>query len=193
MSANILAGEVGIIAEGREYIFRPSFRKLASLSTPSGLVDLFAQVQRHDRSGFLASLSVLTHFIDCSAEDAQKVLGFHKDIGGKLRYVRGLIREPSDLYLLSIELLKNGMVGGAKGKGSSTGEGAKEFNCLDFVGSAIAHLGLQPNDAWDMTMPELQASIDAKLGKAKEDKRPTGVDIDNLWKEIDECRNKSMV
>jgi len=190
MAANILAGEVGIIAEGREYIFRPSFRKLANLSDPVGLVDLFTQVQRHDRSGFLASLSVLTSFIDCSSEDAQKLLGFYKDVGGKLRYVRGLIREPTDLFLLSIELLKNGMIGGAS-KGSSDGKAAAEFNCLDFVGSAIAHLGLQPTDAWEMTMPELQAAISAKIGNTKEDKRPNGVDIDNLWKEIDECRSKS--
>ena len=185
MPANLLAGEIGITAEGREYIFRPSFRKIAELESPKGLVKLFSDVHYPGLKGLAASLSVLHHFIDAEPEEAQRLLGYYRDVKGRLRYVRGLIVEPSDLSVLATKILLNAMVGKPTRR---KGNPATEFDTMGFVGAAIAHLSLQPSEAWELTMHEFQAAITAKFGAPKEDELPTAAEIDAMWDEVDKCQ-----
>ena len=183
MPANLLAGEIGITAEGREYIFRPSFRKVAELGSPEHIVQLFTDVQVPDAKGFLSSLSVMHHFSVCGEEEAFKLLGYHREVCGRMRYVRGAIREPGDIQVLAKSLMDNAMIG--KAIGSKKGNPATRFDVSEFTGAAVAHLGMSNADAWDMTMMEFQSAIKAKIGEPEEENRMTGADIDALWEEVD--------
>ena len=185
MAANLLAGEIGITAEGREYIFRPSFRKLAELGTPAQLVALFSASQTPNKTGFVSSLSILCHFIDCSTEDAMRLLGYHRDIKGDLKYVRGILSEPQDIPILAASLMKKAMIGRPSRR---KGNAATEFDIMEFHGMAVAHLDMQPSEAWNMTMLEFQSAIRAKFGEPESEKVPTGEDIDALWAAVEEGR-----
>lgn len=182
MPANLLAGEVGIVCEGREYIFRPSFCRLATLDTPKGLIDLYTDVQKRTKVGFQAALYVLTHFIDCEPEDAQKLLGYYREVRGKTRYISGKIREPEDIQTLALHLLTNAMVGKPSRK---RGAEADKFDTMEYVGFAVAHFGMTFEEAGKMTMHEFQAASVAKFGKPKEDDVPTAEELDDLRAEWD--------
>lgn len=188
MPANLLAGEIGIHAGGRDYLFRPSFRKIAELGDPRQIVDMYNDVQKPDSNGFRTALTIMHHFSDCEPEEAFKLFGFYKECKSGLRYVRGLIPEPNDIQVLACQLMVNALVGVPSKK---SGKKAEKFDTMEFVGSAVAHFGMQYSDAWEMTMHEFQAAIKAKFPDSKEDEPVTGDDIDNLWKAIDESRARA--
>lgn len=187
MPANLLAGEVGIVAGGREYIFRPSFYRLATLDSPKGLIQLFGDVQRGDRLGFQCALRVLHQFLmDCSTEEADRLLGYYRDVRGVLKYVRGMVREPRDLQILALTILQNGMMGKPSKR---RGNASEEFDPSEYIGFAVAHLGMGMAEARELTMHEFQSICVAKFGKPKDDDIPTAEDIDAMWEEVDRKQN----
>jgi len=159
--ANIAAGEFGVTVDGVEYVFRPSFRALASLGTPDELAAMLDRVQRATKGGFAAALAALSAC--CDDESVSDVIGFYRDVGGKLRYVQK--RLPwEDVYVLGARCLIYGMVGDTKDakRIKPSDKPPKQFNPAEFASVAMVHLGLSRDDAWNMTMHELQRAMMVK-------------------------------
>lgn len=159
--ANIAAGELGVTVDGVEYIFRPSFRALASLGDADELAAMLNRVQRATKGGFAAALAALSAC--CDDESVSDVIGFYRDIGGNLRYVQK--RLPwEDVYVLGARCLINGMVGDMQDakRIKPSDKPPKQFDPVEFASVAMVHLGLARDDAWNMTMHELQRAMMVK-------------------------------
>ena len=84
-----------------------------------------------------------------------------------------------EVILIAIHLLKWGIVGDPKSRKKSKGGSVREFDATEYIGSAVAHLGIDPATAWLMTMTEFQRAVEAKDPDiTKEKEIPTGAEVD---------------
>lgn len=170
--ANTYAGEIGVTMGGREYLFRPSLSAMATLGTPEEIVEFLVRIQSPGIDGFLSALSILSASYVGDCDDLDRLMGYLKDVNGRLRYVAGAMPQ-NEIHILGARLSVSGMIGdpkGARGKGKS----ATRFDPAEYVGTAQAHLGLSAAEAWHMTMVELQRALDAKFpSEDKEDELTT--------------------
>lgn len=164
--ANTYAGEIGVTWGEREFLFRPSFSAIASLGDPKHLIRFLGRIQRADMDGYVAALAMLNacHVGD---GDLSRLIGYFKDVKGRLRYVMGTM-SPQEIHILGARLAANGMIGQPRGR--KDGKPADSFDPAEYVGAAVAHLGLSTAEAWDMTMIEFQRAIDAKFPPAEGEK-----------------------
>lgn len=159
--ANTAAGELGVTVDGVEYIFRPSFRALASLGDADELAAMLSRVQKPNGGGFATAMAVLSAC--CDNQDIGDVIGFYRELKGRLRYVQK--RLPwEDVYVLGARCLINGMVGDMQDakRIKPSDKPPKQFDPVEFSSVAMVHLGLARDDAWNMTMHELQRAMMVK-------------------------------
>ena len=175
MGALTAVGEVGIWHEGREHLLRPSLRAMASLGSPTEVVELFGllhgapplsgiptldgpMVRRWARDQFRTALSVL---YACAEDDIGHLVG---GISPRMAYQPGVMH-PDDVLTLARHLVRHGIIGETP-PGTKQGGGGKysaEFHASEFAALAIAHLGATEREAWDMTMTGLRAAMHAKF------------------------------
>lgn len=162
---NVYAGEVCISWGERDYLFRPTLAAMAELGEPAEIVRLLVRVQTPGADGFIAALAVLRA---CYVGDADisPLIGFFKDVRGRLRYVMGAL-PLQNVHVLGAKLAIAGIVGAPKPR-KGGGKPMATFDPAEFVGAAQAHLGISARDAWQMTMLELQRSMDAKFPDAEQ-------------------------
>lgn len=170
--ANVYAGELSITWQGRDWLFRPTLAAMAELGEPEHIVHLLGRVQSPGADGFISALSVLRACY-VGEDDISPLIGFFKDVRGRLRYVKGAM-PLQNVHVLGAKLAITGIVGEPKPRKSS-GKAMTAFDPAEFAGAAQAHLGLSPRDAWSLTMIEFQRAMDAKFPKAdsKKSEQPT--------------------
>lgn len=167
--ANTYAGEIAVCWKGRDYLFRPSLSAMGELGSPEEIVRLLLRVQSPGIDGFVAALAVLQSCYVGDSEEAAKLIGFFKDVKGRLRYVMGAM-PMQNVHVLGAKLAVSGIVGAPRQKKGS-GKPMSAFDPAEFVGVAQAHLGLSSAEAWQMTMIELQRALDAKFPDPKAEKQ----------------------
>lgn len=156
MAANLYAGEVAIIdsEEGREYVFRPSFFAISQLSPdPKELRKIFDRIQEPTTAALAYAHDVL-ELCYTGSDDVYAVIGDWQEgvfIPGKCA--------TQCVYELGLKLLVNGMCGRPRAAG---GKRVTRFDPALYVGYCVAHLGVGQQEAWGMTMMELQAGLEAK-------------------------------
>ena len=175
-------GEIGISVGDREIVLRPSLRAMASLGSPSELVQLFADVMApaplqlgkpwldrnlaavHWRRVTWASYSVISA---CASEDISDLLGTMGERYGTFKPGR----IPLDHFApLASSLMKHGVIGivpkdREEANESSDDDYTPEFNAREFVALAMVHLGMSEAEAWNMTMTSFSLAMRAKFGK----------------------------
>lgn len=178
MQPRLEAGELSVGTSARDYLFRPSFSAMASLGSPAEIVELYGLLhsspvinpyfpvesyRRWERQVISASIDVL---VACCDEDITALTGH---VGSKYgSWVQGAI-PAQDMPHLARSLMKYGITGNIKLRGKpKTEDYSAEFHAKDFVASAIAHLGLSENEAWNMTMTTFAAAMRAKFGDPEE-------------------------
>ncbi|WP_252108842.1 MULTISPECIES: DUF6246 family protein [unclassified Halomonas] len=158
--------------QGRDWLFRPTLAAMAELGEPAEIVRLLARVQSPGADGFAAALAVLRA---CYAnyDDISPLIGFFKDVRGRLRYVMGAL-PLQNIHVLGAKLAIAGIVGAPKPR-KGGGKPMDTFDPAEFVGVAQAHLGLSSGEAWSLTMIEFQRAMDAKFPEAdsKKSEQPT--------------------
>lgn len=159
--ANVHAGEIGITWGERDYLFRPSLAAIGSLGDPAYLGKLLARIQRVDMDGYVCALAVLSACHVCEPADIDRLIGYHREHKGRLRYVMGSM-PPAEIHILGVRLAVSGIVGEPKRRGKGDGKPTSGFDPAEFVGAAQAHLGVSAPEAWAMTMIEFQRAMDAK-------------------------------
>lgn len=156
--ANPYAGEAGVTWEGRDYVFRPSFASIATLSDdPNDLAQMFYDVQRTDtgKVGFVTAVAVL--HATCEG-NIDKLVGFFKDVRGRLKFVKGAL-PLRDVHVLGVHVLMMGMAGKPDDSAKRTASKMGSFDPCEYVAAAIKALNMQPSEAWQMTMVELQQAL----------------------------------
>jgi hypothetical protein len=181
--ANPYAGEVGVSVGAEDYVFRPSFFAMAALGTPNELPDLYADSHNPTKRGFIAALYALH---ECCDRDPSDCVGYFDDVHGSLQYVAGAI-PLLDVHVLGSKLLYNGMIG-KPSKIKRSGPAGK-FDPVEYVGAAVAHLGISFDEAWQLTMVEFQQAMRAKFPDAEKEDYPTAEEHRALVESIEGKQN----
>jgi hypothetical protein len=173
------AGELSVSTATHDYLFRPSLAAMASLGSPAEIVELFAflhsaptinpfyraeSFRKWERSIISASIDVLAA---CCADDVTPLVGH---VGSRYgSWVSGAM-PVEHMPHIARALIKHGITGDVKPKGKPKAEDyAPTFDAKEFVATAIAHLGMSADDAWQLTMTEFSAAMRSKFG-APDDK-----------------------
>ena len=166
MQANTSIGEVVIsLEDGREFLLRPSFYALNKIGSPQEIeetidacVDALSNTSKKP-DWYFSVMRVLHCCLVGNASDAFDLFGY---LDEDLTFIKGKVHI-TQCIILANNLLKWGVLGNPGKRAKKSSGGKKElFDPQQFVGSAIAHLGLSKNDAWDLTMTEFQRAIEAK-------------------------------
>lgn len=191
---HVRTGQFAVVVDGRRYEFNPCFAAMAKIGSDRELVEYFATVhggkypQRLPtdtdlRNRILArcygelvqtSIHVLKCCSECETGQLLGECGFTPS--GKLRLKPGLM-PTSDVITLAQHCMFHGLIGDGPEENTSEiqeGEYKPTFDVLDFVYSAVAHLGLSESEAWGMTMTGYRAAVRAKMPKEaiNKQKRP---------------------
>lgn len=193
--ANTAIGEIAIKYNERAYLFRPDFYALHEISESFDITDLFKRLSfmyavrdnefAYSNNDIASCVCVLQACFKGKDLDslfeltgAMEESTLHK---GKILYRPGAI-PVHDLIVLSYDLVKNTLIGKPKKKI----EASKDENnvCIDateFVGCAVAHLGISNDKAWQMTMIEFQRAMESKFPQElKERNVPTKSSYDKM-------------
>lgn len=178
--------------EVTDWVFRPSFRNLSRIGSPSEIVTIFGElygaeydgIMRECPSAFMPRLLELAHksvlqaalHILYSCYEGEDDGGLVKLLGGfspnyhgtKILYQVG--KMPTDnIITLARSLLKHGMIGTKKSDGG--GDYVPEWNPAEFIDLARAALKLPLAEAEQLTMTRFQRLIDQAFPGEKKPER----------------------
>lgn len=174
MRVNTSIGEIGVSANGRDFLFRPSLFAMQRLDDP---VRAFVDIHNPDRSKdaenkrFLAAVEVLEACID---EDISDLVGsmsprYHGDSFAGFSWRCGLISF-TDCIILAASLIRHGVIGvvqtETKRQDSSY---SSKFEPREIASLAMAHLGLSEEQAWNMTVTGFVLAMRAKFPDPKKE------------------------
>lgn len=197
---HVRTGQFEIKVDGHAYMFNPSFAAMARIGDDSELVRYFAIVHggRYPkifptdpelRKRVLARcygelVQTAIHILkSCAESEIGPLVGECRFTpAGKLRLRPGLL-PTRDVITLAQHCMYHGLIGDIPGNKQQTdkqeGEYKSTFDVLDYVYSAVAHLGLSESEAWAMTMTGYRAAVRAKTPpEAKNEKRRPDAAID---------------
>lgn len=169
--------------DGREWSFRPSFGRIASLGTPPEIVALYAAL--HGPAAAQEAAYVLSCL--CDQDDPAPLIGWREPDGWK----PGLMPEAEQI-VIARHLMQHGIVGKARPGRQDGGGGrySQTFDASEYVACARAHLGLSSADAEALSMTELQQMLEMKFPDASKRERnvPTRAEYDAQMAAIKEAR-----
>lgn len=178
-------GEMGVQVGSRFVKFRPSLAAIARLGTPKQIVETFVavcgapdlsgnpvldepRVKSWRRDQFEAACCVL--WACAESDDISWLVGYTNE---RFRYVRGAL-PLTDIVGLAAGLLKHGVLGDIPPeatRGAKKEDYLSEFKARDFAALAMAHLGADESEAWNMTMTSYIVAMRAKYPPAKDAKK----------------------
>lgn len=155
--------EAGLVravdSEGREWTFRPSLGRIASLGNPHEIVALYAGL--HGPKAAQEAAYVLACL--CDQEDPTPLIGCTGEDGV---WVAGLMPE-SEQILVARHLMQHGIVGKATPAEGGSGAYSPRFDATEYISAARVHLRLSSADAEGLSMSEFQTMFEMKFPKAK--------------------------
>jgi hypothetical protein len=169
-------GEIGAYVGDKEYLFRPSLSAMDSLGSPREIVEKYGvlfstpsinpiwPVQSYrswERDVMSVAYDVL---VACCDDDVTPLLGHMGSKWGS--FVPGAM-PAMDMVYLARSLINDGIIG-LKPEGllaKPKEEYTPEFRAREFVAQAVAHLGIDSDKAWNMTMTEFAGAMQSKFGK----------------------------
>lgn len=159
--------------DGREWTFRPSFGRIATLGSPHEIVSLYAALHGPDAAAQAAYVLACL----CDQDDPTPLIGWRDEAGAHA----GLMPQ-AEQVVIARHLMEHGIVGKAR-PGKAAGGGGKfadAFDASEYVAAARAHLGLSSADAEALSMTELQQMLEMKFPDAGKRERdvPTREEYD---------------
>lgn len=179
--ANSHIGEIAIHTEGRDYVFRPFFSRLAEIGSPKEIFELFTQAQEVTNDGFIAAWRVLVAL--CDDDDTDELLGYFTYEEDGLTYHDGQVPK-HDIHVLGCKLICDAVIGRPTQRDRAKMNSSKtvdSFDPAEFVAIGYAHFG--GVNWWDKTMIELQLTI--KAHNPEKEEAMTHDDVTKLFDELD--------
>ena len=142
--------------EGREWSFRPSLGRIASLGDPQEIVAIYARL--HGEKAAQEAAYVLACL--CDQDDATPLIGWVDEQGEP----PGLM-PPGEQVIVAQHLMRHGIIGKAR---PDTGEGrySDRFEAAEYIAAARVYLGLSSADAAELSMTEFQTMFEMKFPEA---------------------------
>lgn len=140
-------------SDGREWTFRPSLARIASLGDPQEIVALY--VALHGPNAEAEAAYVLACL--CDQDDATPLIGWRDEQGwhdGEM--------PPAERAIIALHLMRHGIVGKAK-PGTAGGDYSDAFHAAEYIAAARVHLGLSSADAEALSMTEFQTMLEMKF------------------------------
>ncbi|GDQ62899.1 DUF6246 family protein [Escherichia coli] len=179
---HVRTGQFAAVVNGKRYEFNPCFAAMAKIGSDSELVEYFATIHGGKYPSLLPVdpdlrkrvmalcygeiVQTSIHILKCCSDDETgPLLGeCWFTPSGKLKLKPGLM-PIEDIITLAQHCMYHGLIGDGQEEESGEiqeGEYKPTFDILEFVYSAVAHLGLSESEAWNMTMTGYRAAVRAK-------------------------------
>lgn len=168
-------GQVGISTPNGQYKLTPSLAAIASLSNP---VELYAELVSPETPHEWRVQVAHDVIIACSDnKDIRQHLGLRRK--GKPRLRKGVLYttyssnyvDDTHAVCIAESLLYHGMVGKVEHKSAPSEDSyTNEFKPVEWMASAVAHLGVSEADAWQMTMTSLLTALKTKFPPSEKEK-----------------------
>jgi hypothetical protein len=181
-------GQQAIIYSGESYTFTPSFRHIAAVGEPEQIVDYYNYLTS-DNADTVALCSMAYDVMSsCSDRELPKGLLWETANswdGERVLMVKGKV-DLSAQILMAVDLLYMGIIGKQfKLKEQGEKRALIEFDPSSFVSSAVVHLGMQPEQAWSLTITEFNTFIRDKYPDLYQPDLPSADEIERLFSSTD--------
>lgn len=181
-------GQQAIIYAGKSYTFTPSFRHIAAVGEPEQIVDYYNYLTS-DNADIVALCSMAYDVMSaCADQKLPKGLLWETANswdGERVVMVKGKV-DLSAQMLMAVDLLYMGMVGKQfKLKEQGEKRSLLEFDPSSFVSAAVVHLGMQPEQAWSLTITEFNTFLKDKYPDLYQPDLPSADDIERLFSSTD--------
>jgi hypothetical protein len=189
MGPNLLIAQQGIIYAGESYIFTPSFRNIASVGEPEQIVDYYNYITSENAD--TVALCSMAYDVMTACADRKLPKGLLWETasswdGERVVMVKGKV-DLSAQILMAVDLLYMGIVGKPfRMKEQGKGKPMREFDAAEFVGAAVAHLGVPTESAWGMCMVDFQIAMKSKFPDLYQPDLPSAAEIDALFGDTDQ-------
>lgn len=178
--ANTHIGEISINTEMGEFVFRPTFCRIAEIGEPLEISEAFFNVQTGCLKTSIAALNSL-----CDTDPAPIIGEYLPADSGRVIYSAGSMSE-AEIIALALRLLRDGLIGRPSKFELDTIKSSPEskgFDPAEFVSIGDAHL--TGRDWWGATMIELQRAIKSKFGQSEAEKSYISADeLRDLYKSV---------
>lgn len=164
-------GHVKINWRGEEFILSPTFANISKIGSPTEIIE--------DFKSFITTLNVMHKFniainvLNCCSDKELPVELFGKTKFSERQQKFLYVKQLHDLPMIedAITLANHCFVHGICGKSDKQGDGdpIESFDAYEFMELARVHLGLNANEASNMTMTEFVRMMDAKFPAEKSD------------------------
>ncbi|MFC1015262.1 DUF6246 family protein [Pasteurella multocida] len=189
MEANKSTGEFSLSFNNKEYIFKPSFKNIAKIGTPTDIVNVYSVLfgkevtfllneslkANKDVQAYALNIAfspvlgrkvlscALTILNACNDSDLSGIFGYYKPSNKGIVYRIGAVNT-KDVIALSKHLALHGIIGNIdlKTKENKRSEYTSEFDVEEYISAARCHFGLSRADAENLTMTEFQMLIKSK-------------------------------
>lgn len=162
-------GEVGIhTSKGRTFILRPSLYAISQLGESREIVETFKKVMEGD---LFCSLEVLEA---CGSQEflevSEEIFGYFTFEKEGWNFIEG-IEPPEVAILLAQHLLIHGVAGNVKPPSyelpKEDDNYTSEFKPEEIASLAMAHLGYNERESWNMTLTAILLALKAKYPNYK--------------------------
>lgn len=181
-------GQQAIRFNGKSYTFTPTFRNIASIGDPEEIV-LNYETLIDPNCDIVAACNISHDVMSCCAE-SELPDGLLWDVtsswsGDRVVMKKGKVSLIAQI-LMAADLLYMGMVGHPfRMKEEGDKKRMREFNAGEFVGAAVAHLGVSNSDACSMTMVDFQIAMKSKFPDLYAPDVPSADEIDALFGDVE--------
>ncbi|MGL5565471.1 MAG: DUF6246 family protein [Plesiomonas sp.] len=181
-------GQQAIIYAGESYTFTPSFRHIAAVGEPEQIVDYYNYLTSDNAD--TVALCSMAHDVMTACSDRKLPKGLLWETasswdGSRVVMVKGKV-DLSAQILMAVDLLYMGVIGRQfKLKEQGEKRALIEFDASSFVSSAVVHLGMQPEQAWSLTITEFNTFIRDKYPDLYHPDLPSADEIERLFSSTD--------
>lgn len=188
MGAILSIGQQAIIYSGESYTFTPSFQHIASVGEPEQIVDYYNYLTS-DNADTVALCSMAYDVMSaCADQKLPKGLLWETANswdGERVVMVKGKV-DLSAQILMAVDLLYMGIIGKQfKLKERGDKRALIEFDPSSFVSAAVVHLGMQPEQAWSLTITEFNTFLKDKYPDLYQPDLPSADEIEKLFSSTD--------
>ncbi len=177
-------GHVGIEWAGVNYTLSPTFANIAKLGSPAEIIDSFKSfiVETDPVWKFQKAIVVVNACADMPLPDSLTGRIKYSNKRKKFMYVKPNHQLPmfNDIITLAEHCLEHGICGKVSRIIGEEGDPLREFDAYGYMELARIHLGMNAEEARNMTMTEFARMMRAKFPPEVDENKAPAEDVDDM-------------